>query len=220
MYLRVGAIVVAVAACVLAWNQLRNGWKDQYIVLLDAPVQMSGATKHRIFTGLTIPYTVAVRFHVDGDDPRVLCSIGYRLGGYPEQIDKHLCARYPAVLYTRWLLREAQRVVANGQTEGKAQSFSMANNIVDAELGDFVSHAGQAQDLSVTFGRDERFLRFTHPRLMVKANWMTVDREFGVVWSEGAIVVAVIGVFLVVIGSIREAAQRIRRSRSSARKAG
>ena len=213
MYLRVGAIALAVAASVLARNGLRNGWKNQYIVLLDVPIQMSGVTKHRLSTGLAMNYDIAIRFHVNGHDPRVMCSIGYPLGGYSDQINKHLCARHSAVLYTSWLLREAKRVVAKGQTEGEAQEFSLFDDSVEAALGHFMSHAGRRQVLSVTFRRDARFLSFAHPRLVVQGYWMSIDREFGVVWTEGAIVLAGIGILLVLIGSIRGAVRRFRRSR-------
>lgn len=55
----------------------------------------------------------------------------------------------------------------------------------------------------MTFRRDARFLRFAHPRLVVEADWMSADREFGVVWTEGAIVLSGIGLFLVLVAGIR-----------------
>lgn len=212
MYLRAGAIVLTVAVCILAWNQLRNSWKNQYVVLLDAPVEMLGVTRHRISTPLAMDYDIVIRFRVNDDDRRIMCAIGYPEDGYPGQSNEHLCAGRPTVLYTSWLLREAQRVVAQGRTDGRADRYSAGGGAVEAQLGDFVGHAGRPQDLSVTFGRDARFLSFAHPRLVVQAYWMSIDREFGVVYSEGAIVLAGIGVLLMLAGVLRGAARRFRGS--------
>lgn len=212
MYARAGAVVLVVAASVLAWNELRNGWKDQYVVALDVPVQMSGVTTRRLTTGLTTQYDIAIKLRVDGEDPRVMCRIGYPMGVYGAD-DKHRCTRFPAVLYSRWAVRDAQRVMGEGHTEGKAQKFTTGGDAaVEAELGHFAGHAGRRQDLTVAFRRDARLLNFAHPRLVVQADWMSLDREFGTVWTLGALVLAGAGSFLVLIGAIREGIRRSRRS--------
>ncbi len=212
MYLRAGAIVLVVAASVLAWNDLRNQWKQQYVVLLDVPIAMSGVTTHRLSTKLPISYDIAVRFRANGDDPRILCAIGYFPEGYPE-VDRHQCAGRPPALNTSWLLRDAQRIVDTGHIEGKAQKFSFGGGEVEAGIGYFTGRPGRAQDLSVTFGRDLRFLSFAHPRLVVQADWLSAYSALGVAWTEGAVVLAGLGIVLILISGIREGVRRSRRPR-------
>ena len=213
MYLRAGAIVLVIAATVLAWNVLRNQWKQQYVVLLDVPVRMSGVSTYRLSTKLPMSYDIAITFRVNGDDPRIMCRIGYLPAGYPE-IDHHECARYPAAFFTSWLLRDdAGATVESGHTGGKAQKFSFAGGEVEASIGSFTGHPGRQQDLRLTFHRDLRFLSVARPRLVVQASWLSADGEFGVVWTEGALVLAAFGVILVVIEGIRSAVRHARHAR-------
>jgi hypothetical protein len=210
--LRAGAMVLTLAACILVWNELANGWKSRYVDLLDVPVQLSGVSNHRLFTKLSMPYDVAIRFRANGDDPRVLCAIGYLPAGYSAH-DKDRCANRPAVLSTRWLIRDGQRIVAEGQTPGEGSEFSLDDGFIDVNLGHFASHAGRPEDLRVTFRRDARSLSFTRPRLVVHGYWLAVQGELGAVWVGLAIVLTGIGLCLVLIGGIRGAVRRLRRSR-------
>jgi hypothetical protein len=209
VYLRAGAIVLAIAATVVAWNVLHNQWKQQYVVLLDVPVRMSGVTTQRLYTKVPMSYDIAIKFRVNGDDPRIMCRIGYLPARYPD-IDHHQCARYPAAFFSSWLLRDARRIVERGHTGGKAEKFSFAGGEVEASLGYFTGHPGRPQDLSLTFQRDLRSLSFAGPRLVVQASWLSADRELGVAWIEGAVVLAGFGIILVLIEGIRSAVRRAR----------
>jgi hypothetical protein len=92
------------------------------------------------------------------------CMMGIHLKRDPDHCEMF---KFDTVLEAKWVVRDGDRIIAEGVVSGKDDQFESSDQYLSRYFGSFMGEAGRKYVLEVTFTKDGTALEGTNPHLIV-----------------------------------------------------